>query len=145
MNPYVIGFTVGTSVGLTYELDFDEAVKRSAIVTGLSYGVQTPIGRSILTNVGKGAVVVASDALTVGVAAASTKTGVAIGGAARLAGGVAAGAIICYGIGAAVGTGLGYVIDDQRGAQAARELYTGQVSIKQYQATLLGAIASVTT
>jgi hypothetical protein len=143
MNPYFVGFTVGTSVGLTYELDLDEAIKRSAIVTGLSYGVQTPVGRSIISQVGKTGAIVATDAVSVAAAAATTRTGLAIGGAARLAGGVGAGAVIGYGLGAAAGTGLGYLIDDKRGAQAARELYTGQVSAQQYQATLLGAIASV--
>ena len=145
MNPYVVGFTVGTSVGLTYELDLDEALKRSAIVTGLSYGVQTPLGRSILTTIGRAGVVVANDAINVAIAAATTRTGIAIGATAKFVGGIGAGAVIGYGVGAATGTTLAYAIDDKRGAEAARELYTGQVRSQEYQATLLGAIASVIT
>ena len=41
MNPYLVAYTVGTGVGLTYELDLDEAATRAAIVTGISYAVQT--------------------------------------------------------------------------------------------------------
>lgn len=59
--------------------------------------------------------------------------------------GVTLGAAAGATIGAGVGTGLGYLIDDKRGAEAARELYTGQVRSQEYQATLLGAIASVIT
>lgn len=54
-----------------------------------------------------------------------------------------AGAIIGYGLGAAVGTGLGYTIDGSRGANAARDLYTGKVTPAMYTTTLALALSKV--
>tara|TARA_Y100001963_G_scaffold61910_1_gene86435 strand:+ start:138 stop:596 length:459 start_codon:yes stop_codon:yes gene_type:complete len=126
MNPYAVGFSVGTAVGLTYELDLDEALKRSGIVTGLSYGIQTPIGRSILLNIGGAAWIVVQDSASVIMTAASTRTALGIRAVATTAAtytfAVAAGAII----GAAVGTAVASSIWGTEGKEKAIQFYTGQ-------------------
>ena len=145
MNPF-LPLIVGTGVGLTYKLDVEEAITRAGITTGVAYALNTPTGRKVLLLTGAVAYETIKDLVIVPtLAAAQTKTGSAIGGAVRLGGGIAAGVVIGYGIGVGVGTVAAYAIDDKRGAEAARELYTGQVRSQEYQATLLGAIASVIT
>ncbi|DAC27421.1 MAG TPA: hypothetical protein D7H99_04675 [Candidatus Poseidoniales archaeon] len=79
----------------------------------------------------------AGNVARIGAAATATKA------AATTIGTLGSAAVIGYGIGAAVGTGAGYLIDGSRGANAARDLYTFQVSPKEYVTTVGGAIKQV--
>ena len=54
-----------------------------------------------------------------------------------------AGNVARIGAAEAVGTGAGYLIDGSRGANAARDLYTFQVSPKEYVSTVGAAIKQV--
>lgn len=125
MNPYIVGYTIGTGVGLTYELDLDEAATRSAIVTGLSYAVQTPAGRKVVRMTGLATYAITKDLI---VAPAATALGsgsaAAIGTGLTYAGAVVGGAVI----GAAVGTAISSKAFGQAGKEKAIKFYTGQAN-----------------
>lgn len=132
MNPYLVGFGVGTGVGLWYERDLDRAASRAGIVTFISYAVQTPQGKAVATtslasaarfslDVGK-SVVIAGSYFT------GSVSGAALGTAATYTLAAGAGAVI----GAATGTAISSVAFGQEGKQKAIQFYTGQANLMDY-------------
>jgi len=122
MNPYLVGFAVGTGVGLWYEKDLEKAATRAGIVTALSRGIQTPLGGRIISSVGLSGVIIAKDAISVGSTVMATSTAAAITTGATYVGAVAAG----YVIGAAVGIAISSTAFGQSGKQKALDFYTFQ-------------------
>ena len=131
MNP-LIPFGVGTAVGFWYEKDLDRAATRSAIITAISTGLQTPTGKRAAVSVGTAGFLFAKDiALTTyyaGSFAASTATAGVVGTGIMYTFAVGAGAVI----GAAAGTAISSVAFGESGKQKAIEFYTGQANLIDY-------------
>lgn len=138
-------YPLGVGLAISFIRDAKEFVDNLTYV-GLGYGLRTETGKKLVMGslrlTAKGAGIILSDVASVGRAAMLTRTGALVTTTTSTAYGVGSGIVIGYGLGAAVGTGAGYLIDGSRGANAARDLYTGQVRPSQYQATLAAAIAS---
>jgi len=138
-------YPLGVGLGIAFAREPGEAVENVSFV-GLGYGLRTETGKKLVLGslrlTAKGVGIILSDIASVGRATMLTRTGTLVSTTTSTAYGVGSGIIIGYGLGAAVGTGAGYLIDGSRGANAARDLYTGQVRPSQYQATLSAAIAS---
>lgn len=147
---YPLGVGLGIAFVSNPASSIEEGLENLGYV-GLGYSLRTETGKKVVTGAIKlgvrstsriGAIVIA-DLISVGRALALTRTGVAVSGLTSTAVGIGAGAIIGYAAGAAIGTGAGYLIDGSRGANAARDLYTGKVSKAQYTTTLAMALNRV--
>jgi hypothetical protein len=113
-----------------------QKIMRIGIESGKYYGrISGPSARFALAT--SRILIGSTNVARIGAAATATRAAVAAGAA------IGAGAVIGYGLGAGVGTGLGYLMDGSRGANAARDLYTFQVSPKQYFETVGSAIGQV--